>query len=110
VRVPQVTALAVLTLAAALAQGAAQGVAALGGLGAQDNGKPIGIEASNGIEWQQNNRVYIAHGDAKATRGDTTVAADTLYAYYRPVVQKQAVAVSKKGSPDPVAGGGSTEI
>jgi lipopolysaccharide export system protein LptA len=108
---PRVAAFTVLTLAAMLAQAAAQGVSPLGGLGAQDNGKPIGIEASNGIEWQQSNRVYIAHGDAKATRGDTSVFADTLYAYYRPVAQAQTVAVSKKGAPDPVSGGGgSTEI
>jgi lipopolysaccharide export system protein LptA len=54
------------------------------GLGGEDSGKPINIEAENGVEWQQNNRVYIARGNAKATRGQSTVTADTLYAYYRP--------------------------
>ena len=39
------------------------------GLTSQDNNKPITIEADHGIEWQQNNRVYIARGHAKATRG-----------------------------------------
>ena len=43
-----------------------------------NSGKPVAIEAENGIEWQQNNRVYIARGNAKATRGDGTVTADTL--------------------------------
>jgi len=54
------------------------------GLAGQDNGKPISIQADNGVEWQQSNQVYIARGNAKATRGDTSVSADTLYAYYRP--------------------------
>jgi lipopolysaccharide export system protein LptA len=53
------------------------------GLAGDDNNKPLNIEADNGIEWQQNNHVYIARGNAKATRGDNTVTADTLYAYYR---------------------------
>ena len=68
----------------AAAGGAASGcaVSALG-LAGDDNGKPLNIEADNGIEWQQNNRVYIARGHAKATRGDNSVTADTLYAYYR---------------------------
>ena len=54
------------------------------GLAGNSDGKPLNIEAENGIEWQQNNHVYIARGHAKATRGDTSVTADTLYAYYRP--------------------------
>lgn len=53
------------------------------GLAGDDNNKPLNIQADNGIEWQQNNKVYIARGNAKATRGDNTVTADTLYAYYR---------------------------
>jgi lipopolysaccharide export system protein LptA len=53
------------------------------GLTGQDNGKPIRIEADNGIEWQQAKRIYIARGNATATRGQTSVRADTLYAYYR---------------------------
>ena len=55
-----------------------------GGFAAGGNQKPVSIEAEQGIEWQQNNHVYIARGHAKATRGDDTVYADTLYAYYRP--------------------------
>ncbi len=53
------------------------------GLAGSDNGKPVNIQADNGVEWQQDNRVYIARGNAKATRGETSVTADTLYAYYR---------------------------
>ncbi len=54
------------------------------GFGKDDSGKPVHVEADQGIEWQQNNRVYIARGNAKATRGQTTVSGDTLVAYYRP--------------------------
>ncbi|HZB92849.1 MAG TPA: hypothetical protein VE397_15490, partial [Stellaceae bacterium] len=61
-----------------------------------DNGKPIEIEADDGIEWQQNNRVYIARGNAKATRGQTTVFADTLTAFYRPVCSPEARAAAAK--------------
>ncbi|HEY3920282.1 MAG TPA: LptA/OstA family protein [Stellaceae bacterium] len=62
------------------------------GLAGDDNNKPVNIEADNGIEWQQNNKVYIARGNAKATRGDNSVTADTLYAYYRDVQQPAAAA------------------
>lgn len=65
---------------------------ALGLAGDDNNNKPVNIEAENGIEWQQNNKVYIARGNAKATRGDDTVTADTLYAYYRDAQQPQQAA------------------
>jgi len=67
---------------------------ALGLAGGNDNNKPVNIEAQNGIEWQQNNKVYIARGNAKATRGDDTVTADTLSAYYRNAQPQQANAAS----------------
>ncbi|MGH7124061.1 MAG: LptA/OstA family protein [Stellaceae bacterium] len=50
---------------------------------------PISIEAQQGIEWQQNNHVYIARGHATAKRGNGTVTADTLTAHYRPVAKPQ---------------------
>jgi lipopolysaccharide export system protein LptA len=46
-------------------------------------GVPIEIVARDGIEWNRGTQQYIARGDARATQGDTTVAADTLTAYYR---------------------------
>jgi lipopolysaccharide export system protein LptA len=67
---------------------------ALGLTGGDNSNKPVNIEAQNGIEWQQNNKVYIARGNAKATRGDDTVTADTLYAYYRNAQPQQASAAS----------------
>jgi len=44
---------------------------------------PIQIEADQGIEWRKNEKVYIARGNATATRGDSTIKADTLTAHYR---------------------------
>jgi lipopolysaccharide export system protein LptA len=54
-----------------------------------DSKKPISIEADQGIEWQQNNHVYIARGHATAKRGNGTVIADTLTAHYRPTSRAQ---------------------
>ncbi|WP_374448372.1 LptA/OstA family protein [Stella sp.] len=63
---------------------ASPAAAQLGGMFGGDGGdKPVEILADEGIEWQQNTKAYIARGNAKAKRGDTTVAADTLTAYYR---------------------------
>ncbi len=45
--------------------------------------QPIEITADNGIEWQRDNQVMIATGNAKATRGTANVEADTLRAYYQ---------------------------
>jgi lipopolysaccharide export system protein LptA len=84
------------------------------GLTSQDNGKPITIEAEQGIEWQQNNHVYIARGHAKATRGQATIFGDTLVAYYRPIggangTSAPAPAKTAAKPADPI-GGNSTEI
>ncbi|HEY1507263.1 MAG TPA: LptA/OstA family protein [Stellaceae bacterium] len=84
--------------------------------GDDNNNKPVNIEAENGIEWQQNNKVYIARGNAKATRGDDTVTADTLYAYYRNAPAQQANANSSQVRGTPASGqqspfdNGSTQI
>ena len=57
----------------------AQGV----GLPGQSSDKPIEINAEQGIEWQQRNKVYIARGNARAAQGDVAVYGDVLTAYYR---------------------------
>ncbi len=62
------------------------------GLSGQSSDKPIDIQADNGIEWQQTNRVYIARGNARATRGQATVYGDTLMAFYRPICSPEALA------------------
>ena len=46
-------------------------------------GGPIEVTASDGMEWRQNEQVVIAHGNARAVRGDVTVTANTLVARYR---------------------------
>jgi lipopolysaccharide export system protein LptA len=53
------------------------------GLGAAGDDKPIEVFADQGIEWHQNESTYIARGNARAVRGDTTVYGDTLVAHYR---------------------------
>ncbi|WP_232314886.1 LptA/OstA family protein [Oceanibaculum pacificum] len=65
-------------LLALLAQPATAQLASMSG----DDG-PVTIEADNGIEWVRDAQKYIARGNAKATRGDVTVNADTLTATYR---------------------------
>lgn len=77
-----------LPLAAALAAAlCASGAAAQGlpipGFGGTGAATPLAIEADQGVEWRQNEQVYIARGNATAKRGDTTVRADTLSAHYR---------------------------
>jgi lipopolysaccharide export system protein LptA len=52
-------------------------------LGGSSNSGPLNIDAVDGFEMQQENKVYIARGDVHATRGGVTVNSDTLYAYYR---------------------------
>ncbi len=48
------------------------------------HGGPIDITARDGIDWRQDEQIVVAHGDARAIRGDVTVLADTLTAWYRP--------------------------
>lgn len=99
------TALLALALAAAFAaaQGAATGAAvaqtidlATGGPaagGADQQGRmgsvPIEVVADDGIEWLQNDKKFIARGNAVATRGTTQVFADTLVADYRELPEDQ---------------------
>lgn len=49
------------------------------------SGLPIEIQADNGIEWQQGKLIFLAKGNARAVRGDVTITADTLRAYYREI-------------------------
>ena len=59
------------------------------------HGGPIAITASDGIEWRQADREVIARGNARAVRGNVTVAADRLIAFYRP----KAGAVAQPAQP-----------
>lgn len=66
-----------------LAQGAAAQGLPIPGFGNTGTALPVAIEADQGVEWRQNEQVYIARGNATAKRGDTTIRADALYAHYR---------------------------
>lgn len=69
--------------AAALATAAAGGGAAAQQSDPRGASGPVEITAENGIEWRRGARLYIARGNASATRGDSTVFADVLTAHYR---------------------------
>ncbi|MBN2751393.1 MAG: hypothetical protein JXQ84_01675 [Rhodospirillaceae bacterium] len=53
------------------------------GMGPSDTPTPVEVLADNGIEWMRDGKRFVAHGNASATRNDTTVYADTLTAHYR---------------------------
>jgi lipopolysaccharide export system protein LptA len=83
--------LALMVLLAASACGAR--IAAGQGLNAAaapSDSRPIDITADSGIEWQQDKQVYVARGNAVASRGTTQISADTLTAHYRPSKSKSA--------------------
>jgi len=60
-----------------------QGQGVLGAFDSSGSGGPVEIDASEGIEWQRDQKVYIARGNARVARGDMSVSADTLTAHYR---------------------------
>ncbi|MGH7212063.1 MAG: LptA/OstA family protein, partial [Acetobacteraceae bacterium] len=47
------------------------------------HGGPITVTATDSIDLDQNAQTVTAVGDARAVRGDVTVTADRLIAYYR---------------------------
>lgn len=51
--------------------------------GSTGSDQPIEIFADEGIEWQQENKVFVARGKARAVRGELEIFADVLRAYYR---------------------------
>jgi lipopolysaccharide export system protein LptA len=62
--------------------------------------QPLQVQADAGIEWQQEQKLYIARGNAVATRGTSEVRGDTLIAHYR----------EAKGAGSNTNTGGNTEI
>lgn len=69
-----------------------------GGFGIDRGSGPIEIEASDGIEWRRDEKVYIATGNAKAVRGTITLNAARLVARYRDRAQSPNPAGSQSGS------------
>jgi lipopolysaccharide export system protein LptA len=49
----------------------------------RERDEPLEINATEGIEWNRNDKTYIARGNARAASGDVEVLADVLTAYYR---------------------------
>lgn len=76
------SAVALAVLLAGLAAAPAARAQSLG-LGDGNDQTPIEVLADNGIEWMRDGKRFVARGNAQATRGDTTVYADTLTAHYR---------------------------
>jgi lipopolysaccharide export system protein LptA len=54
-------------------------------LDARNNKVPLEIQADDGIEWQRDQRTFIARGNARAVQGEVSVSADSLTATYREV-------------------------
>ncbi len=52
------------------------------------NKLPVDVQADNTIEWHQDQKAYVARGNASAIRGTTTIYADVLTAYYRETKNK----------------------
>ena len=62
-------------------------------------GGPIDVTSRDGFEWRENEQKVIASGDARAVRGDVTVTADRLTAFYR----KKAGTAPAAPAPAPLA-------
>lgn len=77
--------LAALALIAAFAGTGLPATGPAGGqtLSGETDGVPIEVHASEAIEWHQDQKAYVARGDAYARRGDVTIEAGVLTAYYR---------------------------
>lgn len=56
---------------------------------------PFNIEAKQSLEYQQEQRQYVARGAAKVTRGDFSVTGDTLTAYERDKAGNEGTEVYK---------------
>lgn len=58
--------------------------------------RQIEITADQSLEWYQDQGIYVARGNAKAVRGDTTVTADLLTAHQREKNKTTAAPKSSK--------------
>ena len=89
-------------LLAATSAGHAQGIDLSGG-------GPVDVTSTGGFEWRENQEQVIASGDARAVRGDVTVTADRLIAYYRKKAGS-APSPGAAGKPGEGAENGSNEV
>jgi lipopolysaccharide export system protein LptA len=56
------------------------------------------IEASGFLEWNQENKSYIAKGDAIATQGERTIQADEIIAFYESEENRDITRIQAAGS------------
>lgn len=72
------------------------------------------VTADRDLEWLQNEKAYVARGNAVAKRGTVTLMADTLIAYYRPLKTPATPVKEKEAHPgavqQPGFDSGNTEI
>ena len=89
------------------------GTAAPGQPSTHDEGT-LEVTADRDLEWLQNEKAYVARGNAVAKRGTVTLMADTLIAYYRPLNAPSAPVKEKEAHPgavqQPGFDSGNTEI
>jgi len=50
---------------------------------ASSSDEPIEVDASEALEWFEEERIYVARGDARMRQGDGTIYGDVLTAHYR---------------------------
>jgi lipopolysaccharide export system protein LptA len=67
------------------------------------HGGPITVTAQGGIQWLQPQQEVIAYGDARAVRGNVTVTADRLIAFYRKKATGTGAVQTAAASPGPAA-------
>ena len=60
------------------------------------SGTPLEVYSDSGMELSQDLKTVIAHGNAKAIRGNITVRSDTMIAYYRDKSETPAGPATKK--------------
>jgi lipopolysaccharide export system protein LptA len=91
-----------IAVAAAIAIGLNSGAAVAQSLSfsSKDADNPITVTAEKGLEWQQNEKRFIARGNAKAVQGDVNVVADELTAYYRDKAQAKKPAAQPAQTAD----------
>ena len=77
--------------------------------GGSESAGPLDVTADQAIEWLQQDKAYVARGNAVAKRGTVTLMGDTLVAYYRPKTPP-AGAPAKPAAGGTTAGGTTGEV
>ena len=72
-------------------------------------GGPVDVTSDNGMEWRQSEQQIIATGNARAVRGNVTVTADRLIAFYRRKATTTAGRPAARPASAPVSAGPTTD-